>query len=111
MSTTLQFCKDMQELCESRPGGIAMKTYYHFTGTKLRDDPRGPMRTITAVGEYRKSIDGSGGCIPVTFDCGHIAELNFTFSYRVGDTLHCFACGPHAPKHHKEMRCSRNRGK
>src|ERR1019366_370637 len=37
----------MQELCESRPWGIAMKTYYHFTGTKLRDG-----RPVPAIGEW-----------------------------------------------------------
>src|ERR1039458_3896421 len=37
----------MQELCESRTGGIAMKTYYHFTGTKLRDG-----RPVPAIGEW-----------------------------------------------------------
>src|ERR1019366_7644504 len=37
----------MQELCESRTGGIAMKTYYHFTGNLLRDG-----RPVPAIGEW-----------------------------------------------------------
>lgn len=59
------------------------------------DDPRGPVRTITAVGEYRQSTTALGGCIPMTLSCGHISEGNFTFSYRVGDPSRCFECGPH----------------
>lgn len=66
-------------------------------------DPRGPSKQIVAVGEYRQStpINGHcpGGCIPVNLECGHVAELNFTFSYKVGEYVHCFECGPHgSPK-------------
>jgi hypothetical protein len=57
-------------------------------------DPRGPLHTIVSVGAYRLTTaqNASGGCIPVTLDCGHTAEMNFTFSYRVGEQVRCHAC-------------------
>lgn len=57
-------------------------------------DPRGPIRTIIEVGEYRRATSPNvfGGCIPVTLSCGHVAEMNFTFSYRVGENCRCLEC-------------------
>jgi hypothetical protein len=52
-------------------------------------DQRGPLRTITAV-EW-PTRDG-GTYVRVTLDCGHIREPASHFTYRVGDTFHCFTC-------------------
>lgn len=53
----------------------------------LTNDPRGPMRMITAV---EPRID----CTRVTFDCGHTSSLNGTFHYKIGADCRCFHCGP-----------------
>lgn len=61
-------------------------------------DPRGPLQTITAIEDYRTTRlpNHSGGCIPVVLDCGHTLELNFTFSYRVGEQVRCSTCAKEA---------------
>jgi hypothetical protein len=61
----------------------------------MTTDPRGPIRTIVAVLPYRevnRTPNTSGGCILVVLDCGHERELNFTFSYKVGEACRCYAC-------------------
>lgn len=60
----------------------------------LDTDPRGPRRTIVEVQPYRltRLPNASGGCIPLLLDCGHVAEMNFTFSYKVGESVRCFQC-------------------
>jgi hypothetical protein len=48
-------------------------------------DPRGPHRTITAIGE---------GCGPtlITKSCGHTSEYANHFTYKLGARIHCYAC-------------------
>ncbi len=53
-------------------------------------DPRGPLRIVT-------DVKTSAGPTLVKFSCGHVAELNNTFSYRVGAEGRCFKC-LNAPK-------------
>ncbi len=48
-------------------------------------DPRGPLRTATAV-ELTNTIT------LVTLDCGHVANFVTHFRYRVGNKYHCFQC-------------------
>jgi hypothetical protein len=49
-------------------------------------DPRGPMRKIVAIKE-------SSGPTLITKDCGHTSEYANHFTYKVGASLHCYACG------------------
>lgn len=49
-------------------------------------DPRGPVRKIIAVKE-------SAGPTLVTKDCGHTSECANHFTYSVGASIHCYACG------------------
>jgi len=49
-------------------------------------DPRGPLRTIKAVEETPSAT-------LLTLDCGHVNAHAQHFSYRIGDSCHCFACG------------------
>jgi hypothetical protein len=53
-------------------------------------DPRGPLRTATAV-ELKDGVPF------VTLDCGHVRQFASHFSYRVGDTHNCFACVKRLP--------------
>lgn len=55
------------------------------------EDPRGPMRRIVAV-------EPTSACTWVTFDCGHISEMNQIYTYKVGALSNCFHCGPHGTK-------------
>lgn len=48
-------------------------------------DPRGPERKITAV-------QSGTGLTVVTLDCGHTAELNQIYTYRVGERCRCLKC-------------------
>lgn len=52
-------------------------------------DPRGPLRTIVAVGDTRQTRH------LVTFDCGHKPDLVQHFCYKVGERMNCFQCGPY----------------
>jgi hypothetical protein len=53
----------------------------------MSHDPRGPNRRIVAVGEIPQTNH------VVTLDCGHKPALAQHFHYKVGNLLHCFACG------------------
>lgn len=58
------------------------------------NDPRGPVRTITAVGEVRRATAPTiGDCTPVNLSCGHVSEMNWIFQYKVGAYCRCFQCG------------------
>lgn len=48
-------------------------------------DPRGPVRTITAIHE-------SSGPTLITKDCGHTSEHAQHFTYKLGAQIHCFDC-------------------
>lgn len=48
-------------------------------------DPRGPVRRIVALD---KRTDGTRADL----DCGHTADLNQIFHYRVGDEQRCIRC-------------------
>lgn len=50
-------------------------------------DPRGLSTNIRRV-----FVDPAGGPTVLTFECGHAAEHNQTFAYRVGDPARCRAC-------------------
>lgn len=63
-------------------------------------DPRGPMRTVTGIYDIRPSTSPniSGDVRPLRLSCGHIAECNQIFHYKMGQDMHCFECGPHGGK-------------
>ena len=48
-------------------------------------DPRGPNRTIAKV-------EPTTNCTKVSLDCGHVAEANQVYTYRVGDNYRCIRC-------------------
>jgi hypothetical protein len=56
----------------------------------MRIDPRGPSRKIVAVD--RNVVDNVVGPTLITKDCGHTGEYANHFTYKVGASLHCFAC-------------------
>lgn len=51
------------------------------------EDPRGPMRKAV-------NIERTSTGVLITKDCGHVGEHNQTFSYKVGEDIRCFECGP-----------------
>lgn len=51
-------------------------------------DPRGPMRRIVSAGATPETNH------IVTLECGHMPELARHFWYKIGNEMHCFACGP-----------------
>lgn len=52
----------------------------------LNTDPRGPERTIVAVGDKVETNHH------VTTSCGHTYERVSHFHYKVGTTIRCFMC-------------------
>lgn len=50
-------------------------------------DPRGPIQTVIDI------RDREGGHYYLDLDCGHAAKVVGHFSYRVGQTCRCYACG------------------
>jgi hypothetical protein len=52
------------------------------------NDPRGPIRTIT------EAYIGAPFSWRTRLSCGHVANLNPTFTRRVGDECRCVRCGP-----------------
>ncbi len=53
------------------------------------EDPRGPVRTITAVGNTRETSH------ILTLNCGHVREFVPHYTYRVGDLCRCLLCVGH----------------
>ena len=56
--------------------------------------PTNIKQTILEVRAIRLSAraGSTGDCRPLLLSCGHVAEMNFTFSYRVGDSCRCHEC-------------------
>lgn len=52
----------------------------------MKDDPRGPIRTIL-------NVDKQPEAAYVTLSCGHTRPLNPIYNYLVGTSCHCFECG------------------
>ena len=59
------------------------------------EDSRGPIRQIIEIQADRESLSGGNVITPVLLSCGHIAQFNTIFHYKVGDDHRCFDCGPH----------------
>ncbi len=55
-------------------------------------DPRGPLRTILEVLPDRKGTIGTGDCTPLLLSCGHTAECNQVFTYKVCAETRCYQC-------------------
>ncbi len=49
------------------------------------NDPRGPIRTITAIEERSDAT-------LLTLDCGHVATCNQIFHYKIGASERCTFC-------------------
>lgn len=61
-----------------------MNSSTYATGYRA-PDPRGPLRKIVSVKE-------SAGLTLIMKDCGHVGEHANHFTYKVGASIHCFAC-------------------
>lgn len=48
-------------------------------------DPRGPVRTITAIEERTDAT-------LLTLDCGHVGRFNQIFHYKLGNPVRCHEC-------------------
>jgi hypothetical protein len=44
-------------------------------------------RTVTKV-----KVDPDGGWTKLTMDCGHVAECNQVYTYKVGSRRPCYRC-------------------
>ena len=47
-------------------------------------DPRGPQRKIVEIKDKWKGV--------ILLSCGHVANLNPIYTYKVGADCRCFAC-------------------
>jgi len=64
---------------------VSTDTRQATSATRRVRDPRGKVRTITAVELTR-------GATLVTCDCGHVGKFAPHFTYKIGASIHCYSC-------------------